>query len=127
MSLQKTLVIPLANYPTGPLTTPAVSLPDDVSIINITLQRCTSLAPTVWPNSSTTLALSVEQSNNGGTTWVPVAGVMCGGGIRQSEDGGELSEQYIKTAVFPGVSRKFRATAVIGAGPLRTSLSVEAT
>lgn len=115
-----TVAFPLANYPNGTQTSSAVAVDDAATMLTFSIQRCTTATPTIWPNSSTTLSINVEQSNDGGSTWQPNCSFTSAGGI-VSVKGVEQSTSYLQTNLFPGTNRKLRATATIAGGPLRSS------
>jgi len=116
-----TVAFPLANYPDGTRTSSNVSVSDAATTLSFSVQRCTSSTPTIWPNATTTLAITVDQSNDGGSTWRNVFGFTAIGGIVTDKHGVEIPNSFASTTLNPGTSRLLRATATIAGGPLRSS------
>jgi len=116
-----TVSFPLANYPNGSRTSGSVSVADTDTSVEFSVQRCTSVDNTIWPNASTTLSVTVDQSNDGGATWQNVFGFTGIGGIIVDKHGAEVPRSFVSTSLNPGTSRLLRASATIAGGPLRTS------
>lgn len=99
-----------------------IDIPGGVTAIAFELQRCTTATPTVWPNESTEIDVSI---------WITVDGVetfVCGfgarGGIVSKIDGAELTHTHASVSVPSGSVRTMRVEATIAGGPLRTTVSV---
>lgn len=120
-------VLPLANYANGTQVLGPIDVASDVSVIDFSIQRCTTLTPTIWPNVTTTLVITPELSLDGGATWNEAGKSTNEGGIsffRGNEVAFARSGGFIAPEVN-GITRKFRVTTVIAGGPLRTSATVE--
>lgn len=106
------------------------NLPDNLSNITLSLARCTTATPLNWPNESTTIAVTLYISPDGGTTWTNVGGFTAAGGILlRSLDNSELAATafYIQTPLTTGgTGRKIKATVVVTGGPLSSIASIDA-
>lgn len=119
-------VLPLANYangvhgPLGP-----VDIADNVTSVDFSIQRCTTATPTIWPNASTTLDVLPEVSLDGGSTWIEAGRFTSAGGIVHDKTGGETQFTRGGGGLPAGTGRKYRVTATIAGGPLRSTATVE--
>src|SRR4051812_5826333 len=93
----QTLQIPLKDYATGERTVER-AIAVDVRSIKLTLQRCTTATPTIWPQLTTFVNLELSGSFDGGATWIPMGAWGAFGGIFIRRDG---SEAQISEAAFP--------------------------
>lgn len=119
-------VLPLANYPNGTHVLGPVDFADDVTSVDISIARCTTANPTIWPNASTVVVVSPEVSLDGGSTWGGAGGFTSNGGIFVSAKTGLEVPTTIGGGGIPaGSDRKYRCTVVITGGPLRSSATVE--
>lgn len=118
-------VIPLGNYPSGTFTSAGQNVPDAATSVEFDVARCTSATPTIWPNTPTTLSLSIEFSLDGGSTWQAGGGYQNSpGGIQTNRFGVEIANNTFITTIPNGVGRKIRASVTITNGPLRSQGSV---
>ena len=121
--MAKIVVFPLGNY-NGIRTFGPVGIDDGLTRVGFELARCTTLEPTIWPDVSTTIELSVEMSLDGGVEWVSCGGFTAQGGIHVRRDDIEAPVSSYTTWLPAGTNRQARGTLVITNGPLRTSGSV---
>jgi hypothetical protein len=117
------LTIPLNDY-TGTLAIPQFNIADGAIGYTIYLARCTTATPTLWPNVSTTIEVSIEISFDGGTVWGGGGSFTESGGIR-SFKGSELANSAGFFGIQAGTNRKGRGAVVITNGPMRTSGRVD--
>ncbi len=114
------------NLATGTQDVGPLNLPNSLASLKITLARCTTPTPTVWPNSTTTIAVTLFVSLDGGTTWIPSGAFTAAGGI-YVRNGVEVPSTIMEVAPIPdGTSRKLKATIVVNNGPLVSSVTIEA-
>lgn len=121
-------VLPLGNY-NGTHVMGPVDIADDVSSVLISIARCTTAAPTIWPNASTILTITPEVSVDGGQTWIESGKSVSPGGvlvIQHVELANSISGGSLAAAVN-GITRQYRCTVDIANGPLRSSATVEVT
>lgn len=126
-TLQRTQAIPLNDYPSGTFTSNDMSVPDAATVFYFEIQRCTSSAPTIWPNQATTFALSLDISLDNGQTWNNFGSYSDVGGILFIKDTGV--ERAVSSYLAPlpaGTQRKLHATVTIANEPLRTQGFYEA-
>lgn len=127
MSVTQT-VLPLANYPnqTDTIVGP-VSIGDAITDIVFALARCTTATPTIWPLTTTFLTFMLEQSNDGGVTWIRIGGASSNGGIALDDFGQESPTFSDEVLLQAGTSRQLRMHITITGGPLRTQGTVTVT
>ena len=120
-TLSRTLVIPLANYPTGNRSfAVGGTLSDAATLIYAELARCTSADPSIWPNQSTRVKVICEISLDGGAVWLFQASFLSEGGIVLNSHGAEVALSTMEIPLFPGTSRRARFSVEITGGPCRT-------
>lgn len=121
-------VLPLNNYPNQTRVLGPIDIADDVTSCDISVQRCTTATPTIWPNVTTVLAITPEVSVDGEQTWVEAGASISPGGISPAKGGGEaafgVSGGGLPAAVN-GITRRYRNTVVITGGPIRTTVTFE--
>jgi hypothetical protein len=119
-------VLPLGNYangvhgPFGP-----IDIADDVISVDISIARCTTATPTIWPNASTIVDVLPEISVDGGTTWSEAGRATSNGGISFGKGGVEVANMLAGGSLPQTTARKYRVTVTISGGPLRSSASIE--
>lgn len=121
--MPKELALPLASYPAGAHQIPARNVPDGATVLYFEFARCTTAAPTIWPNVGTTLAIMCEGSTDG-ITWTEAGRFTAVGGIHVSYG----RESLVSAGLWPMppfANRRVRATVTISGGPLRTKGMVE--
>jgi hypothetical protein len=121
-------ILPLGNYPNGPQNFGPIEVASDVTSILFSIQRCTSLTPTIWPNASTTLDVIPEVSLDGGLTWFEAGRTTNVGGIQQARQGGELGFSQsggFLPAQVGATPRQYKVSTNVGGGPIRTAITVE--
>ena len=115
---------PLMNLPSGVSLIPASAVPAGTKQITLAMQRCTSAAPTVWPNPTTTIQIDVYGSMDG-RTWQHIGAGTAEGGILIDSAGAEVTETYISFGLVKAPAY-VKATATVTNGPLYTSGTVTA-
>jgi len=127
--MSRSIDLPLANYPNGTRSTTWRSLTPDITRASVEVQRCTSADPTIWPNVTTSLDLTIDFSLDGGTTIAlsATSGHVVGG-IQPGLHGTEADVTRITLIDIPaGANRAIRLTGTIAGGPLRTQGTIELT
>jgi hypothetical protein len=117
-------VLPLANYSNGSHTAGPIDIADDVTSVDFQIQRCTTATPTIWPNASTLLTITPEVSVDGGP-FVENGPSTSSGGIGFDKNHNEAAFTLAGGALPAGVNRRYRVTATITGGPLRSTATVE--
>lgn len=117
-------VMPLANYANGTHAAGPIDIADDVVSVDFNIQRCTTATPTIWPNASTILTITPEVSVDGGP-FVENGPSTSSGGIGFDKHGGEAPFTLAGGALPAGINRRYRVTATISGGPLRSTATVE--
>lgn len=119
-------VLPLGNYPNGTRNLGPVDIADDVTSVDISIARCTTATPAIWPNESTVLTITPEVSVDGGVTWIEAGKSVSAGGIVVSgRTGQEVAVSRSGGSLPAGTNRRYRVTVQITGGPLRSSATVE--
>lgn len=120
-------VLPLGNY-NGTHVAGPVNVADNVTSVDISIQRCTTATPAIWPNVTTVLAITPEVSTDAGETWGEAGASVSPGGISFGKGGLEapfsISGGSLPAAVN-GITRQYRCTFVITGGPLRSAVTIE--
>lgn len=98
---------------------------DAVSEIQASLARCTSATPTVWPNTSTTIAITVECSVDNGISFGVVASATAQGGIHTQLNGVQAAATTVKAPLPTGSKRQVRCLYTVANGPLVTTGTLE--
>jgi len=112
--------LPLASYPTGSRTI-VRQTPNGLAGFNVTVGRCTSVDPTIWPDLNSRIKITVEASYGGGLTFPPDGargGWEQGGGIIVQR-GVEIATSVFSCRFNPEATA-VRITAEIINGPIRT-------
>lgn len=120
-------VLPLGNY-NGTHVAGPVNVADNVTSVDISIARCTTSTPTIWPNASTVLDILPEVSVDAGVTWVESGRSISPGGISFGKGGVEAPFSISGGSLPPavnGITRQYRCTFAITGGPLRSSVTVE--
>lgn len=111
------------NLPSGTQNIPTTALPVEVTSLTISIARCTTATPTVWPDIATTLSLQLEISVDGGENWTPGGGLTAVGGIALNKHGVEFPvAQGMWT--YPTPPTHMRGTLEVGGGPLVSAWSL---
>ena len=112
------LVIPRTVItPGSPLTSPSLAVPDGDTLMNLSIDRTIANGLNASP-ATAVLTLYVDQSNDGGQTWVWTGGDQMTGGIYVSPKTGlEEDTDYIEVGLNPGTGRLVRGRlTVVGGG-----------
>lgn len=116
---------PLMNLPSGVSLIPASAVPAGTKQITLAMQRCTSAAPTVWPNQATTIQIDVYGSVDG-STWQHIGAATGAGGVWTDPDTGTEASETSLAFLFDQPPAYVKAIATITDGPLYTSGTVTA-
>jgi len=111
--MASTLTIPLTTLPVGELDLGPANAADAETGIVLTIDRTVagglnSLTP------ASTVAVNVFQSNDGGVTWMQLVGATMPGGVV----GLGHATSDVRTGLFPGTSRKLKATVIVAGTPV---------
>lgn len=121
-------VLPLGNY-NGTHVAGPVDIADDVTACDISIARCTTANPLIWPLLATGLAILPEVSVDGGVTWTESGAANSVGGISPGKFGIGEAPFTIAGGGLPaavnGITRQYKCTTVITNGPLRSAVTIE--
>jgi hypothetical protein len=124
--MTRTVDLPLNNYPNGARSTAWRAIPDSATYISIELARCTSADPTIWPNPSTMVDLTIELSMDGGASvYIRNTEGQIPGGIMPGIGGEATRTRIALWPIPPGTNRMVRIAASVSGGPIRTSGTIE--
>lgn len=110
------------SLPEGATVIPKTAVPANATSATLTLGRCTTGAPTLWPNVTTTVSIALEVSYDGGVTFLPGGGFTASGGIFVRRG----VESDFTTAIF-GYSihpTHIQGTVTVTNGPMVTTVSI---
>lgn len=132
--MASTFTIPATALPVGVTELGPSSVPDADTTVTITLDRTASKGATQGFNSqpgTTQMNVQLEQSDDGGTSWQPLAamGPVIGGIFTMTKTGTvtTITSERLFTEFNPGTGRQVRATVTVSgasvavAGTLTTS------
>lgn len=127
--MSRSIDLPLGNYPNGTRSTSWRAISDAITKASVEIARCTTADPTIWPNASTEVDLTIDFSMDGGATIaLSATSGACPGGIAIGLHGVEAPATRIGLSPLPvGSGRAIRITATVRGGPIRTSGTVELT
>jgi hypothetical protein len=114
------------NIATGSQDLGPVTLPNGLTSLKITIKRCTTATPTIWPNAATTIKASLFVSVDGGVNWIASGSLTSAGGI-YVRNGVEVPNTILEVVPIPtGTSRQIKATITVANGPLVSNVTIEA-
>lgn len=122
--MARQVALPLGTYADGTHAFGPFNLQNSIWRLGADIQRCTTAEPTVWPNKSSTVAVTLELSFDGGATWQSGGGFTAEGGIHVKADGTELPYSSFRFPVPAGTQRRVRGTLTISNGPILSSVGV---
>ena len=114
------------SQPDGTRVFGPVNVPNALQEIRVSIDRCTTATPTLWPSPDTWLDFFIEVSLDGGATWLRTVGATAPGGIVMGKGGVEAPATFIGCSLPEGTGRRARATATVTGGPLDSRITVEA-
>ena len=117
------LNIPLVTLPVGVRTFGPGSIPDADVSITLAIDRTVASGLNSLTSAST-LAVTVDQSNDGGTTWQNLSGASWTGGPQTDKHLNPRTQEVLLTELNPGTSRKVRATVTVGGTSIAVSGSL---
>lgn len=113
-----TLTIPLTTLPVGSLAFGPSAVADNEKSIVLTIDR-TVTGGLNSLTSATAVAITVEQSSDGGITWVLAVGSTFPGGlISAGRAGGTLTANTANVDLTAGTSRLVRASVTVTGTPV---------
>lgn len=124
MALIRDTAFPLANYAAGTRSLPSSIVPDAARAISLSIRRCTTADPTIWPLDTVSVSVMLETSVDGGQSWRPLAGYTAQGGIADNK-GVEAPESSFYVDLPQGTARRIRGTVTISGGVLRSEAFVD--
>ena len=107
-----------------------VDVPVGTTAFKISLARCTSATPTLWPNATTTIDARIVVAKDGINFDYPAGGMTASGGIVIGPTGNQVAVSSVGPGTFsPPSEAGWKAKAVIAVinGPLVSELTVEVT
>lgn len=117
-------VLPVATYPAGTHNFGPVAVPDAITSIQIDIARCTLADPTIWPNTTDTIAMELDLSLDGGATYSLLASSLDGGGrLVNGKTGLEVPTTYVQTGLPAGTNRFLKGSITLSAS-IKTSATV---
>ena len=119
-----TITFPLQNYSPGVTSFGPVAVPQGLHGFVLTVARCTTATPTIWPNTTQKIALSLDCSYDGGVTyqltqffWDAVGGIQVGRGV-------EIPTWIVTCSVDPIQPTHLRGAFTVSGSAIRTSVTV---
>lgn len=127
MATQVTIA-PLNTYAAGTYPFGPIALPNGTHGFNVSVQRCTSANPTIWPSSTTTLQFDLQFSCDGGKTYSKLgensAGPSLGGIITDPKTGQEVPAWVFCWRFSPVDATHVKGVITIAGGSVKTSATV---
>lgn len=118
--MTSTFTIPATTLPLGGTNLGPASVPDADSTVTLILDRTASKGNVQGFNSqpgTTQMMVQLSQSNDGGTTWQPLAamGPVIGGTFTMDKTGTTvtITSEKLFTEFNPGTGRRARATVTV--------------
>lgn len=115
---------PQTSIPTGTFNIPVTSLPALQSSVTLSLARCTTPTPTIWPNATTTILVTLFASYDGGVTWDTGARSDAHGGIELLPRSTAENPTVTMRFTWPNPPTHLKGSIAVAGGPLLTSGSV---
>ncbi len=119
--MAKTRDIPLNTYPTG-VRQFVKNTPNGLSGFQVSIARCTSADPTIWPDPNSRIKILVECSYDDGLSFPPNGGSASfegSGGIATGKLG-EIPFSIMSCRFSPNEPNAVRITVEIINGPIKT-------
>ncbi len=110
------------SLPSGATVIPQTAVPANVTSATLTLTRCTTATPDVWASISTTLALALEASYDGGVTFLPGGGMTAEGGVALRR--GAESPSTVGIFSYGAPPTHIQGTVTVANGPLVTTVTL---
>jgi pyruvate-formate lyase len=114
--MASTFTIPATALAVGGTALGPAAVPDGDSVVTLIIDRTASKGATQGFNSqpgTTTATVQIDQSNDGGATWQPLAGMgPIVGGIFTWR-GGTKTQEKLSTEFNPGTGRDARAVVTV--------------
>jgi len=107
-----TFTIPLTTVAVGTRTFGPATLADTDTLVTLTIDRTVTGGFNSQP-ASTTARISIEQSNDGGSTWNELAATTFFGGVLTMHGGLPVNSNDVGVFLFPGTGRRGRAVVTI--------------
>lgn len=103
-----------------------VVVPNSLTTLDIRLARFTTATPLFWPLDTTTIAVSVEMSYDGGQTFRLLCGMTVAGGLATEKDGSEAAETTLHFTAQRQPNRRLRLDMEVKGSVLVSELTIEA-
>lgn len=104
-------LFPVAEYAGGIYTVPSTAVADAVERVEVSVRRCTSADPTIWPSTSASITFDFQYSLDGGNTWFQWFNASDVGGLVVSNKTGlEIPAMYFNQSLPAGTGRRVRGT-----------------
>lgn len=100
------------------------NMPNGLHRTMVRFSRQTTATPQFWPEGIT-LTIMVQNSLDGGTTWLDVCGFTAEGGILPGKSGGEATESRCEGNFHVGTGRRGRVVANVSGGTLVSEVTLE--
>jgi len=107
-----TFTIPLTTVAVGTRTFGPATLADTDTLVTLTIDRTVTGGFSSQP-ATTTARISIEQSNDGGTTWDELASTTFTGGVFTMHGGLPVNSNDVGVFLLPGTGRRGRAVVTI--------------
>lgn len=111
--------------PNGISNIPQSAMPANSTTMLLTLGRCTTATPTVWPNTNQSIHVDLQFSYDGAASWQVGGSFDSSGGI-VSFHGHEVTEST-GTWIYAVGPTHLRGTVQVTNGPILTSVNVDIT
>ena len=121
-----TLTIPLTTLTVGTRTFGPATLADTDTLVILTIDRTVTGGFNSQP-ATTTARISIEQSNDGGTTWDELAATTFFGGVLTMHGGLPVNSNDVGVFLWPGTGRKGRAVVTIAGASVAVAGSLAIT
>ena len=121
-----TLTIPLTTLATGTRTFGPATLADTDTLVILTIDRTVTGGFNSQP-ATTTARISIEQSNDGGSTWDELASTTFVGGVYTMHGGLPVNSNDVGVFLWPGTGRRGRAVVTIAGASVAVAGSLAIT
>lgn len=119
---------PQTSIPTGEFTIPVTSLPASINTLTVSVARCTTATPTIWPDPATTLMVQTQYSYDGAVTWdFPDTWGGVGGIFHDPKTNTDIAMTSSQQVFDKGSPTHVKGKLTVTNGPLVTSGSIVTT
>ena len=105
--------------PASPADSGLILVPDDHTVFRLSVPRCTTATPSIWPSKDDHISVNVFFSFDGEETWQFHSGFTSHGGIVLDEGGAEAESCEHVYPLPPGKGRRAKVTlaSIFGSAP----------